>query len=133
MVKLQNLLQEQQQFIKNVWSAVAGTQARLKNVRLKIALFGLTETGERLKEEEKMIKMIINIIKKTDKHSQNLMTDIDMDLIYGYYLQHYLENDDVEVLDSEELEKEIKKSGFDVRDGKIVRNEQFKQLIKVKT
>ncbi len=80
-----------------------------------------------------MIKMIIDIIKKADKHSQSLMIDIDMDLIYGYYLQYYLENDDVEVLDSTELEKEIKKSGFDVRDGKIIRNEQFNRLIKVKT
>jgi len=96
------------------------------------------------------MKMIIDIIKKADrlkqcwitervktylksdhnkKFYQNLNADMDMDLIYGYYLQYYLENDDVEVLDSKELEKEIKKSGFDVRDGKIIRNEQFNQLI----
>jgi len=100
------------------------------------------------------MKMIIDIIKKADrlkqdwitervktylksdhnkKFYQNLNADIGMDIIYGYYLQYYLENDNVEVLDSKELEKEIKKLGFDVRDDKIVRNEQFKRLIEVKT
>jgi len=75
------------------------------------------------------VQMIINIIKKADRQSQSLMTDLDLDVVYGYYLQYYLENDNVEVLDSEELEKKIKKLGFDVRDDRIVRDEQFKQLI----
>jgi len=75
------------------------------------------------------VQMIINIIKKADRQSQSLMTDLDLDVVYGYYLQYYLENDNVEVLDSEELEKKIKKLGLDVRDDKIVRDEQFKQLI----
>ena len=75
------------------------------------------------------VQMIINIIKKADRQSQSLMTDLDLDVVYGYYLQYYLENDNVEVLDSEELEKKIKKLGFNVRDDRIVRDEQFKQLI----
>ncbi len=73
--------------------------------------------------------MIIDIIKKANRQSQSLITGIDIDFIYGLYLQYYLENDNVAVLDSKELEKEIKKLGFVVRDDRIIRNEQFKRLI----
>ena len=74
--------------------------------------------------------MIIDIIKKADRQSRSLITDIDMDYVYGLYLQYYLENNDVEVLDSKELEKEIKKLGFDVQKDKIIRNKQFNEILR---